>query len=560
MKGLLAVFMVSSLVLMTGCNSIQTKAFYGDGEALRSFLAGGGDIEAKDEYGLGFLESAVKGNNFKTVEILLKAGANVNAKNKRGDETPIFQVRSLKMADLLIRYGADLTVKNHGGYGDTPFQAAASNLNYNKGKLSKENNSRNKAYYRNEVELNKKLLVFFKKKEFYGFFAAAKNGDLDKLNKLVAKGYRLRTVDAGGNTVLHYAAMYNRDAVVSYLISMNMSLSTRNKKGQTALDLVKAKKNKSAKLLSCKQNSHCYSVANFEKQLLNSCSKKSAVKGCLTMLKKDIHAVFVTQAISERMSAYAFNNACQPFSYKKCKTFSEEFTNSSKTMKAKQLIQNYIPRGRALFTKYCGATGSLKKCKKFAAKHTGLIEGKKVSNAMSYLAQKCRLKENGWIYKSSQCRSGLAHGVGQAVNKSKNLSFKGRFVNGKRVKGEVLYDGQPMFDGKLSNGRPNGIGFCYYKGEPEKCEFYKGKRVDVLYKQRMANAEEQRKRDAQMVEMKRMQQQQNNRISQMQGQVDAAAQQRQQQSQGRTVGQEIGDYAMRKAGEKVMDKLFDKLF
>ncbi len=553
MKGLLAVFMVSSLVLMTGCSSIHTKAFFGDGEAVRSYLAGGGDIKAKGDTGYNLLQSAVSGDKVNTAEILLKAGANVNAKDTF-NQTLIFNVGSLKMADLLVRYGADLTAK---GIGDrSPSQAAAARISLYQGFLSKKEN----VYHRKKVDLNKKLLVFFKQKEFYSFFGAAKNGELDKLNKLVAKGYKLRTVDTGGNTVLHYAAMYNRDAVVSYLISMNMSLSTRNKKGQTALDLTKAKKNKSAKLLSCEQNSHCRSVAGFEKQLLNNCSKKSAVKGCLTMLKKDIHAVFVTQAISERMSAYAFNNACKPFSYKKCKTFSEEFTNSSKAMKAKLLIQNFIPRGRALFAKYCGATGSLEKCKEFSENHTGLIEDNKVSNAMSYLAQKCRLKESGWIYKGSQCRSGLAHGKGEAVNRLKNLSFKGQFVNGKRVKGEVLYDGQPMFDGKLSNGRPNGIGFCYYKGEPEKCEFYKGKRVDVLYKQRMANAEEQQKRDAQIAEMKRMQQQQNNRISQMQGQVDAAAQQRQQQPQGRSVGQEIGDYAMRKAGEKVMDKLFDKLF
>ena len=175
---------------------------------------------------------------------------------------------------------------------------------------------------------------------------------------------------------------------------------------------------------------------------------------------------------------------------------------------------------------------------------------------ISHLNQKCRLKEKGWIYKSSQCRAGLAHGVGQAVNKSKNLSFKGRFVNGQRVKGEILYGGQPMFDGKLSNGRPNGVGICFYKNEPEECKFYKGKRVDGIYKQRLANIEQQEKMDAKLAEMKQIQQQQSDQISQIKGQVNAAG----QHSAGPSVGQQLGDYAMRKAGEKVMDKLFDKLF
>jgi len=276
----------------------------------------------------------------------------------------------------------------------------------------------------------------------------------------------------------------------------------------------------------------------------------------MSATRKDIHGVFVSATITEKMAGFAFFNSCEKFSYAACSQFIRLYENSEKRREAEQMIASYIPKAQRMFVTACGENGSVINCKKLVNAHAGLFEQGKVESALLFLGQKCRLKESGWIYKGSRCQGGLAHGKGEAVNLAKNLRFKGRFENGQRLKGKVYYDNQPMFDGALSEGKPNGAGICFYNNEPEKCEYYEGKRVDVLYKQRLALATQERKIDAKLAEMKKMQQQQNNRISQIQNRAPA----RNTQSTGSSVGQQIGDYAIKKAGEKVMDKLFDRLF
>lgn len=191
-------------------------------------------------------------------------------------------------------------------------------------------------------------------------------------------------------------------------------------------------------------------------------------------------------------------------------------------------------------------------------KYSRLAKSKKNEIIVGFKdSQLCVLKEKEWIYKGTSCKTGVAHGKGIAINYLNGLRFDGQFSLGKRVNGIISINGIEMYDGKFKDGRPNGKGICFYKGkEPETCEYYRGKRVDAIYKQRLSNIEQQRKMDEKLAKMERMQQQQNARISQMQGQINNSA----QQNRGTSVGQQIGNYAMQKAGEKVMDKLFDRLF
>jgi ankyrin repeat protein len=55
------------------------------------------------------------------VEFLLAHGADVNAKNYKG-QTPLFNARSLDIAELLLVHGADVNSTNNDG--ETPLQAA----------------------------------------------------------------------------------------------------------------------------------------------------------------------------------------------------------------------------------------------------------------------------------------------------------------------------------------------------------------------------------------------------------------------------------------------------
>ena len=558
MRFLSGLLVLVSIVFSIGCQSENTKdtneslfteIVLKDIAAVKAYLAGGGDVntEATDESGWVLLHYAVYFNRLKIAELLLKSGAKPNLKIGGSDRSALFYVRSPEMVDLLLKYGADIYLKSANGR--TVLSKAKQTLirwSTNKGTGWPEqiNGQKRTVSLLEEYFALPKWLIY------------VKTGQLNKLKAVMEKGVSLKDTDSSGNTALHLAAKSGQDTVVNYLISKNLPLAAKNKSGQTALTLVQSRKDKTAKILSCVQNKYCRSVASFEKQLAKACSEKSNIKNCKSVIKKDIHGVFMNDKINDNISKYAFNKVCKKFSYKKCLQFTKRYKNSSKISEAKQLIVKFTPKGKSLFSKSCGEKGKTASCKRFVAKYPGLIEKDKIESAFLYLGQKCRLKEAGWFYQSSQCRSGLAHGVGQAVNKSKNLSFKGRFVNGQRVKGEILYGGQPMFDGTLLNGRPNGVGICFYKNEPEECKFYKGKRVDAIYKQRLANIEQQEKMDAKLAEMKQIQKQQSDQISQIKGQVNAAG----QHSAGPSVGQQIGDYAMRKAGEKVMDKLFDKLF
>ncbi len=107
-------------------------------------------------------------------------------------------------------------------------------------------------------------------------------------------------------------------------------------------------------------------------------------------------------------------------------------------------------------------------------------------------AQTCKLKEDNWVYNSKACRNGYANGTGEAEHVNGTLRFEGTFKNGKRTRGIIYQNDEPLFDGAIVAGKPDGMGVCYNNGEPEECRYYKGKRIDTLYKQRIEMAAQTR--------------------------------------------------------------------
>jgi hypothetical protein len=102
----------------------------------------------------------------------------------------------------------------------------------------------------------------------------------------------------------------------------------------------------------------------------------------------------------------------------------------------------------------------------------------------------CKLKNPRWAYTGKNCKNGLAHGKGSAVD-SQGLKFAGTFATGQRVKGEINQDDKMIFSGNLVNDKPDGNAICLHEGEYEECRFFKGKRIDTLYKIRKENAKMQ---------------------------------------------------------------------
>ena len=103
--------------------------------------------------------------------------------------------------------------------------------------------------------------------------------------------------------------------------------------------------------------------------------------------------------------------------------------------------------------------------------------------------EKCSLVSDNWTYIEGDCVNSLAQGKGIAVN-VEGLRFEGSFNEGKRTEGEILQNGEMIFAGKLEDDKPHGEALCQYEGEYEECRFYKGKRIDSLYKIRLEMAKQ----------------------------------------------------------------------
>lgn len=102
-------------------------------------------------------------------------------------------------------------------------------------------------------------------------------------------------------------------------------------------------------------------------------------------------------------------------------------------------------------------------------------------------ASKCNLKNENWAYLKGNCKNGFADGQGSSINRE-GIKFIGVFKSGERVKGDITQGDEMIFSGVFLNDKPNGNGICLFEGEYEECRFFRGKRIDTLYKIRKENA------------------------------------------------------------------------
>ncbi|MGC2423670.1 MAG: ankyrin repeat domain-containing protein [Nitrospirota bacterium] len=123
-KGIIAVaFVFVSITLSCACSwagindDLYKAAIYGDVEAVKSCLAKGADVNAKDKAGGTALMVAINNNHADVVRLLVDKGADVNAKDKDG--WTALMVASYKshpdFVRLLIDKGADVNAKSSDG-------------------------------------------------------------------------------------------------------------------------------------------------------------------------------------------------------------------------------------------------------------------------------------------------------------------------------------------------------------------------------------------------------------------------------------------------------------
>ena len=532
------------------------------------------DINKKTDGNFTLLHKAVMFDKPKSAELLIRRGANANSKGMIG-VTPVFYAKSVIMLELLIKNGADIFLKNDSGMsmfyfisepevisaliakgldpndqGSVAVSAADAAKQVRKAYSEMDQNVKDNPAVKVMISnVDKKIKILENYESMPELLILAKKGDLKGLQLLSKKESLLRTTNSSGNTALHIAAQYNQLNIVKFLSRNTKLLKATNNTGKNSLDLVMASKSASAKHLSCELNKDCKTVASFTKKITQACSSNKNLKQCQPVLKQDIHGVFAPANVEELVLRLRFNELCKKFNYIKCKQLQESTSNPTYKRKIFTVMQNNAPRIDKRFIDACGVTGKTNHCLAFIKAYPGYKTEIEIKSAMAYLSQKCKVKESGWIYKGSNCKTGYAHGTGDAINTDKSLSYTGLFHNGYRVNGKVKYNGQPMYDGKMKQGKPNGSGICFHEAEPEECKYYEGKRVDSLYKQRIEMAKQQKIMDE---KLEKMQQAQNAQYKQMQSQM--------RNTPAAAKSKDFGDVIIEEGQRRVVNKIFDSLF
>ncbi len=97
------------------------KEFY-EPEAIKAFLAAGGDVNSRNQYEeTPFIIAAKHRSSPQTLSVLLKAGADINAQDKFGNTAFVYIVKHpqammrLRVLDFMIDNGADPNIKNKHG-------------------------------------------------------------------------------------------------------------------------------------------------------------------------------------------------------------------------------------------------------------------------------------------------------------------------------------------------------------------------------------------------------------------------------------------------------------
>ena len=210
-----------------GNSALSYACKAGNFAVAKSLIEKGANVNIADSEGNTLLIQAAAGESIELVKLLVEKGADVNSKNKY-DSTAISEAGSnndFAMIQYLVEKGAEIDIVN--GYGRTPLIQAA-----------RKNNAETMAFL---LEKGAKKLDVAGMGGKTALHYACYEESLKNISLLLEKGANPNIQDDYGNTPLHYVIYTKKEELVKPFLQVNIDLTVKNKKGQTALDIAEGK-------------------------------------------------------------------------------------------------------------------------------------------------------------------------------------------------------------------------------------------------------------------------------------------------------------------------------
>lgn len=196
-----------------GCDALMHASFFGHLDVVETLLRHGADVGTRARNRTTALMAAIQNGHSDIARLLVEYGADVNAVDDAG-MPPLMTAAwagNAEMVEFLIARGADVNYRNARGW--TALSVA-----------------RQKGHTEIITVLRRAGAI-----EVEDLFAAAKEGDLQKLAFLLEQGLDVNARDGSGGTPLMWAALHGHLDAVRYLLQKGALVNERDNCGWTAL-------------------------------------------------------------------------------------------------------------------------------------------------------------------------------------------------------------------------------------------------------------------------------------------------------------------------------------
>lgn len=223
-------------------DSIWLAARRNDIDGLKRYLSNGIDINSRDESGGTALSAAALAGRIEAVKFLVGHDADLNSKT-RDNNTALHGAAflgQLEAVEFLLQKGALVNVKNNNG--ETPLDSASSSFDQAFGLVTILNDSLRLGLDITAVRKQRPKVAGLLRRnrgkqgaEIVDIWIAAKSGNMEILDQLLAAGDDVNSVGPKGITPIAWAAMAGQVEALLMLVKAGAKVDAKNRDGSTAL-------------------------------------------------------------------------------------------------------------------------------------------------------------------------------------------------------------------------------------------------------------------------------------------------------------------------------------